>query len=144
MKRYLWVAAALVLVLGLSGYGLLSADGSDEVVKYTLYIGLNDKDTYQQEIPTEVAEEIVTEIALKYVDGFTRTTAKGAWTDERGVITYENSLVCEFLYATEDQITKIMDEVLVALNQNSILVEREEVDCQFYSGAGLAVAAAGR
>ena len=111
-------------------------------LKYTLYIGLNDKDTYQQEIPTETAEALVTEIALKYVDGFTMTRAKGVYTDELGVVTYENTLVCEFLYAGEEELTAIMDELLSVLNQNSILLERQEVDCQFYSGQRLAAAAA--
>ena len=115
---------------------------SRSALKYTLYIGLNDKDTYQQEIPTETAEALVTEIALKYVDGFTMTRAKGVYTDELGVVTYENTLVCEFLYAGEEELTAIMDELLSVLNQNSILLERQEVDCQFYSGQRLAAAAA--
>lgn len=144
MKRQVWLGAVLVVVLlaGLGAWGLLGAVEPERTLKYTLYIGLNDKDTYQQEIPTETAEALVTEIALKYVDGFTMTRAKGVYTDELGVVTYENTLVCEFLYAGEEELTAIMDELLSVLNQNSILLERQEVDCQFYSGQRLAAAAA--
>jgi hypothetical protein len=108
--------------------------GKQGSMKYTLYIGLNDKDTYQQEISTEDAERVVTAIVLNYVDGFTQMMAKGVFKDDTGVITYENSLIYEFLDAHEEQITKIMDEVLVALNQTSILVERAKVDFEFYEG----------
>jgi len=121
-------------------FAVLGADEVEKVVKYTLYVGLNDKDTYQQEIPTERAEALVTEIALRYVEAFTLIGARGVWTDELGVPTYENTLVLEFLYATEEQIDQIMAEVPVALNQNSILVERQEVDCRFFSRANLAAA----
>lgn len=142
MKRQVWLGAVLVVVLlaGLGAWGLLGAVEPERALKYTLYIGLNDKDTYQQEITTLEAEEIVTEIALKYVDGFTRVLAKGAYTDDQGVVTYENTLIYEFIYVSEEQINQIMDEVLLALNQNSILVVREEVDCQFYTGAWEAAA----
>ena len=63
MKRYLWAAVILVLVLALAGWD------SGRTVKYRLYIGLNDQDTYQQVKSTEEAQELVAEIALKYVEG---------------------------------------------------------------------------
>ena len=49
--------------------------------KYVLYIGTNDKDTYEQVISTEEAREIVNEICIKYVDGYTASEAKGGWVD---------------------------------------------------------------
>ncbi len=106
----------------------------EEGVKYTMYIGLNDKNSYIQEISTEEAEQMVTQIALQYVDGFTQTTSKGAYKDEAGVVTYENSLVFSFYDATEEQMKNIMDDVLEDLNQNSVLIERENVNYEFYEG----------
>ena len=99
-----------------------------------MYIGLNDKDTYQQEIGTIEAEEIITGIILEHTDGFTRLVAKGAYKDDQGVITFENSLIYEFLNTSEELIYLIMDEILVALNQNSILLETTKVDSKFYEG----------
>lgn len=142
MKRQVLAAAVLVFAVVLQSSSPLLAGGLERAVKYTLYIGLNDKDTYQQEISTAAAEALVMEIALRSVDGFTITSARGVYTDDVGVVTVENTLVCEFLFASEEQILRIMDEILAALNQNSILVERQEVDCQFYLGARMPAAAA--
>ncbi|HHU87291.1 MAG TPA: DUF3574 domain-containing protein [Peptococcaceae bacterium] len=106
-----------------------------EEVKYTLYIGLNDKNTYTQLLSTEDAVNRVADIALKYVDGFTQLSGKGAYKDEKGIITHENCLIFEFYDTNEEQIKAIMDEVLQELNQNSILIERQRVSYEFYEGA---------
>lgn len=101
--------------------------------KYTLYIGTNDKDTYTQLIPTEEARKIVDEICAKHTDGYTAMDAQGSWVDETGTVTKENSLVYSFYNISEEQVVAIMDDVLTALNQNSILVERETVQSIYYS-----------
>lgn len=136
------VAFVLVLILAMAFCVTLAgcmqqsgnqADG-ESIVKYTMYIGLSDKDAYTQLIPYEEAEKKVSGIALKYVDGFTQLAAKGAYKDEKGVVTHENSLVLEISHATDEQIKAIMNEVLKELNQNSILIEKEYVNCEFYEG----------
>ena len=132
------ILGCLILVLFatgvVAGVVIYWTSSQNHLVKYTLYIGLNDQDSYEQLIGTEEAQAIVTEIILKNADGFTRLMGKGAYQDDYGAVTYENSLIYEFLYTSEEQITKIMDEVLVALNQHSILVEKQRVHGQFYSG----------
>lgn len=110
--------------------GLAGTEG----VKYTVYIGLNDKDSYKQLISSEDAEKKVSAIALKHVDGFTVLSARGAYKDDKGVITDENSLVYEFTFAEDQQIKAIMDEVIKELNQNSVLVEKKKVNYEFYEG----------
>jgi len=105
-----------------------------QTIKYTMYIGLNDQDTYTQLISSEDAEKKVEGIALKYVDGFSSHTVKGAYKDEKGVITRENSLVLEFYNANDQQMQAIMDDILQELNQNSILLEKQKVDYEFYEG----------
>ena len=102
--------------------------------KYVLYIGLNDKDTYAQIIPTEEARDIVNGICTKYADGYTVSEANGGWIDETGTLTEEMSLVYTLSGVEEEDIISIMDEVLIALNQNSILVERQDYSYTYYSG----------
>lgn len=102
--------------------------------KYVLYIGTNDKDTYKQVISTEEAREIVNEICIKYVDGYTASEAKGGWVDETDTLTQENTLVYAFYEVTEEQLVNIMEEILTALNQNSILLEKQEAIYTYYSG----------
>lgn len=102
--------------------------------KYVLYIGTNDKDTYTQQISLNEAEQIVNEICRKYVDGYTVQQAKGGWIDGSGASTDEQTLVYSFDAVAEEDIIAIMDEVLVKLNQASILVERQDLTYCYYSG----------
>jgi hypothetical protein len=133
-KKFISVVIAVIVCLTFSGCTIQRGTLNRESVKYTMYIGLNDKDTYTQLVTYEEAEKKVRDIALKYVDGFTVLSARGAYKDEKGVITHENSLFFEFSSATDRQIKGIMDEVLKKLNQNSILVEKQKVNREFYEG----------
>jgi len=135
--RLVAIIAMFTLAINITGCSIDSQAGlvGNKGTKYTLFIGLNDKDTYVQEISNEEAEEKIAEIALKYVDGFTQLSSKGAYKDEKGIITYENSLIFSFYYANDEQMESIMDEVLKELNQNSILIEKQKVNYEFYEGA---------
>ena len=102
--------------------------------KYIIYIGTNDKDTYQQEIPTNEARDMVNAICAKYVEGYTASDAKGGWVDETDTLTQENTLVYSLYNIKEEQLIQVMDEVREKLNQNSILVERQEAVYMYYYG----------
>lgn len=135
-KRIAGLLISLLIILGASGCTSQEkaslADQTD--FKYTLYIGLNDQDTYEQLISEDEAQNLISDICLKYVDSYTSSQRQGAYKNEKGVATRENSLVFEFYAATEEQIKSIMDEVLVKLNQNSILVEKAKVSYKSYKG----------
>ena len=106
----------------------------EEAQEYTLYIGLNDKDEYRQLISTQEAQEIIDAICIRYVDGYTVTEAKGAWVDEKNMLTQENTLVYHFREADEEALKEIMDRVIAALNQNTIMVEEQTVSYAYYGG----------
>lgn len=104
----------------------------EEAPEYTLYIGLNDKDTYCQLISVEEAREIVDAICIRYVDGYTVMEAKGAWADEKNILTQENTLVYLFREVDEESLKEIMNEVIKALNQNTILLEKQTAAYIYY------------
>lgn len=101
--------------------------------KFTLYVGLNDKDVYEQLIPTEEARSLLNAVAMKHVDGFTVRSARGFWKDEKGAPSSENTLVYDFVDATDAQITAIVTDMLAAMNQSAILVEKTETRRAFAS-----------
>lgn len=115
-------------------HGETAFDDVETKEKYTLYIGTNDKETYSQLISTDKARRIVNKICTRYVEGYTSSKATGGWVDETGTLTQENTLVYSFYDVTEDQIKVVMDEVLTALNQNSILLEMTESQSTYYYG----------
>ena len=102
--------------------------------QYVMYVGTNDKDTYKPEISAEEAKEIVDNVCLKYFPyGYTLQEATGAWTDEKNNITHEYTLVCYFDGADVQTVHKAADELIVKLNQNSVLIESDTIDVEYYS-----------
>lgn len=101
--------------------------------KYSLYIGTNDKDTYTQVIPFDTCLTKVTEICTKYTGGCTIYEANGYWKDDTNTITKEQSIVCILEDITKEKVYKICDEIIVELNQNSILIETQNVISTYYS-----------
>ena len=108
--------------------------GSERQTKYTMYVGLNDKDTNEQVFGHEEAKQAMFMIAKKYTGGATFQEAQGYWYDEDSDKVYtENTLVCIFLDIGAEAVKNIMDEALKVFNQSSILLETEEVRGAFYS-----------
>ena len=112
-----------------------SNKADDLITQYVMYVGTNDKDTYQPEHTHEEAHAIVDAVCLKYFpDGYTLQEATGAWTDDKNNITHEYTLVCYFDGAERENVYKAADEVIVALNQSSVLIEQDNISIDYYSG----------
>lgn len=135
-KRIVGLLISLIIVLATSGCAVQekASLGDHTDYKFTMYIGLNDKDTYKQLMSDDEAQQLISKICLKYVDGFTFSRRQGAYKNEKGVVTQESSLVYEFYSVTDKEIRNIMDEAIVQLNQSSILIEKTKVNYQFYEG----------
>ncbi len=126
-------AVCLVLLLTGTGARKLPAEQNNDV-QYVMYVGTNDKDTYQPEHSQEEARDIVDRVCLKYFEGYTLQDATGAWTDETGEITHEYTLVCYFDGADKETVYRAADEVIEALNQNTVLIEKDEITTEYYGG----------
>lgn len=132
------IAVLLACNLVATGILLKGSRDSDGQTKYTLYIGTNDKDTYQQEIPLDECRRIVTEICTRHTGGCTLVDASGFWRDDAGAITSEQTIQCVLEDVTEEEVHTIADEVIAAMNQSSILIETQRVSGSFYSGGDTA------
>ncbi len=126
-------AVCIVLLLTNGGAAKVPAD-TGKSTQYVMYVGTNDKDTYQPEHSQEEARDIVDAVCLKYFEGYTLQEATGAWTDETGAITHEYTLVCYFDGADKETVYQAADEVIHALNQNTVLIEENETAIEYYSG----------
>lgn len=111
----------------------INARNNEYDTKYTLYIGTNDKDTYQPVMEFDECLKKVTEISTKYTDGCTIYEANGYWKDDSGTITKERTIACILEDINLENVHKICDEVIITLNQNSILIETSNVITTFYS-----------
>lgn len=123
------VTAALCFVVLQTG----SSPALDQV-KYTMYVGTQDRDSGEQIMAVEDAKAIIDSICMKHLDGYTLQDANGTWTDPNGRVTHENTIICHFDHADRDAVYQIADEVIEALNQSSVLIETDAVHIDFYSG----------
>lgn len=123
------------IVIGILALGRNTDAPADGTSQFVMYVGTNDKDTYEQIIPTDEAKDIIDRICFKYLEGYTIQDATGSWVDDQGLATHENTIVCYFDDADRDTVYKVADEIIAALNQNSVLIENDTIQIDFYSGA---------
>lgn len=97
------------------------------MTKFTLCVGLNDKDSKQQEITTLDAYKIALRVCFKYTDGATITESKGFYKHIDGTITSEVTLVIDLLFIERLEVLKIIDELKNLLNQETIALQEYNI-----------------
>lgn len=102
------------------------------MIKYNIYIGLNDKDSKKQEVSTRRAkEEVIKILNANNITGLTLYEVTGVFKHEDGTLTFEKSLKVELLEVEEEEVLKSIKELKNALNQESILLEKEKKEVNF-------------
>lgn len=102
------------------------------MTKYTLYIGLNDKDTKTQIIKDKEAEKLVTNILkINNIEGFTLYKGMGLYKHNNGEIVKEKTLIL-IIYDFNNNINIIeaIEMLKVAINQESIALEKQVVESE--------------
>ncbi len=116
----------------------VSMEGDENTTdEYKLYIGLTDKDARQQLLSVEEARALLGHICLDYVQGYMADETTGGWLDEGQNKIQENTLVFTIFGATDQQIHRIADESIKSLNQEAILIIKNNKDHEFYTGPRL-------
>lgn len=93
--------------------------------KYTLYIGLNDKDSKVQEISTLDAYKLVGAL----VGDCTIQEGRGLYTHADGTQVLESTLIVQVIdFSGKMEINSVVKVIKTALNQESVAVIREQVD----------------
>ncbi len=102
------------------------------IKKFTLYLGLNDKDSKQQEVCTIEAYKIVSNLISADFDGGTIFEAKGIYKHEDGTIVSETTLRIELLFAEQQQVRALCSTLKKMFNQESIAVQEEVINSQLW------------
>lgn len=95
--------------------------------KFTLYLGLNDKETKCQKIATVEAYKIVSNMIAARFDGGTIFEANGIYKHDNGTIVTEKTLRIEILFAEKPQIIEFVNMLKIVFNQESIAVQEETI-----------------
>lgn len=99
--------------------------------KVSFYIGLNDKESKVQEIETQNAKKIIESIFCDVLDGCTIYSARGIYKHDNGEKVIENTFIVECFDVMEKDIYFICEYLKKALNQESIAVNVQEINCMF-------------
>lgn len=93
--------------------------------KFTLYIGLNDKDSKMQEVTTTDAYKLVGAL----VGDCTIQEARGLYTHQDGTQVLETTLIVQIIdFSGALDVAPLVEAIKKALNQESVAVIREQVD----------------
>ena len=103
------------------------------MTRYTLTIGLFDKDTKKQKISSEIAIRIVADLVVNTIGFGTVHQGNGIYTHNNGSIVVEPSIV--FFVDGEkdlkDKIKTLAWQIKKALNQESVMLEETAVKMEF-------------
>lgn len=95
--------------------------------KFTIYLGLNDKETKQQKISTIEAFKIVSNLIASRFDGGTIFEADGVYKHENGTFVIEKTLRIELLFVDRPAIVEFEKVLKVIFNQETIAVQEETI-----------------
>lgn len=132
------VLSVLSLIVAITTFVEISkqnAPAEGTATQYVMYVGTNDKDTNLPKYTQEGAKDIVDKICLEYFEGYTLQEATGAWTDENKNVTHEYTIVCYFDGTDRATVNLAADEIMKALNQQTILIEQDDIKMDYYSGS---------
>lgn len=103
------------------------------MIKQTLSIGLNDKETKKQEIATEAALQIIKDSIMN--SGFDGATiipgAIGIFRHADGAVVVENSIQVVFYGADVPAVKALASKLRTALSQESVAYEEQEIYSEF-------------
>ena len=98
---------------------------------YTVYIGMNDKDSYEQLIDTDVITNIIRNVCKGYRVSFSACMQQGGYIGNDGVYVQEKSVALKIIGPSEKDINEIAADLCCFLNQEAVLIEKQK--STFYS-----------
>ena len=90
--------------------------------QFSIYIGLNDKNTGVQKFDTEKYVSILLNICHNYRVAFSFHVTTGGYFHDDGRYTEENSLVLMLLDVSEDVVMEIAKDMCAFFNQESVMI----------------------
>ncbi len=99
--------------------------------KYEIIIGLKDKNTYKQMLPTEKFIDIVKKVCKKKYIGYSMHLMEGGYIHQNGTYINEQSLNITFYYITKKQVLEIASILKEIFNQESVMVITSNINSYF-------------
>jgi len=97
--------------------------------KHEVMVGLNDKVTKTQLVPTIEAFKAVSSIVARYYDGASIYQGNGVYKHDDGSVVFEESLKIDIIVFDKknDDINGLIEELKLRLNQESVAIQTSRV-----------------
>ena len=100
---------------------------SKEVQRYTISIGMNDSESYEQKFETERILKLVSRCCKEYGMCYSYSIQTGGYIHDNGTFVTENSIVLVCIDEKEEKINELAKDICCFLNQESVLVTVDKV-----------------
>lgn len=101
-------------------------------IKYEIFVGMKDKDSYEEIFDAEDFKNILTEICTEKEIGFSLLTQMGGYSHNKGYTT-ETSLRVIIIGIDEEEVRTIGARLKALINTDTILITKTEVEYCFLS-----------
>lgn len=98
--------------------------------KYEIFIGIKDKDTYEEFLSVEDFTEILSEICTEKEIGFSLLTQTGGYSHNKGYTT-ETSLRIIIINIEEDEVMMLGERLKKKINTDTVLYTKSEIEFAF-------------
>ena len=99
-------------------------------IKYEIFIGLKDKDTYDEILTVDSFRKILSDICTEKQISFSLLTQFGGYTHNKGYTT-ENSLRVIIIGISEDELILLGEKLKEIINTDTILLTKTEIEYSF-------------
>ena len=99
-------------------------------IKYEIFVGIKDKDSYEELLSVDDFKNILMEICLEKQINFSLITQLGGYTHDKGYTT-ETSMRVVIIGANEEEIRKIADWLKMRINTDTVLVTKTKIEYCF-------------
>ena len=95
-----------------------------KLLRHTLIVGLNDKDSKKQEVSNAKARKII----MGIVGDCTMSDALGHYTHEDGTQVKEKSIKVEMLFKGDNEVIEFAHRIKKELNQESVALVKDYIE----------------
>lgn len=96
-------------------------------LKYEIFIGIKDKDTYEEILDVNDCKNMLSEICSEKQISFSLITQFGGYPHTKGYTT-ETSLKVTIIGLDENEITQLSEKLKKQINTDAVLITRTEIE----------------
>jgi hypothetical protein len=108
----------------------MSGDTFQKGIKYEIFVGLKDKDSYEEIFSANKFKEILAEICTEKQISFSLLTQLGGYTHNKGYTT-ETSLRVIIIGINEEELVQLSVRLKEMINTDTVLITKTDIEYSF-------------